>query len=135
MFCRIHLFGCLVFTIALAIGLSTMVVAEPPVSQAEDTIRDALRGKMPAGGTGDGILDDVLSVIAERHRQAGPNLLEGAGVESSDPGHRKAKRARVAVQLLKASRLLENLGSPEPLQRHADLIARMRAEASSLLLE
>jgi hypothetical protein len=106
-----------------------------PSSPAEQKIRDALEGKSSNGETGDGVLDDVLGIIKQRR-----SILEGSSLDPIDidsettekPGS-VSKMALAAEQILKAARLLENVGRPD--QDRADLVKRMRAEAVKLLSE
>ncbi len=106
-----------------------------PSSPAEQKIRDALEGDSSAGETGDGVLDDVLGIIKQRR-----SILEGSSLdpihndsETKGGPHSVSKMALAAEQMLKAARLLENVGTPD--QDRADLVKRMRAEAVKLLSE
>ncbi len=88
-------------------------------SRAFQAIRAASEGKLPESPVADPILGDVMQVIAERHRELGLDWdLEqgttpigvtavGTGVRSQRAHH--SNNAKAAEQLLKASRILENL--------------------------
>jgi len=126
--------GFLALAVAFTIGVFTFAVAEPPASRAEEKIRLALEGKLPVQETGGGILGDVIGVIQERR-----SVLEGSSLDPSvgntkaTPIAARSKRAHAAEQLLRASRLLEELDATD--QERTDLVHRMRAEAVKVLLE
>jgi len=117
-------------------------------SQAFQAIRAAVEGKLPEKAVNDPILGDVMQAIAERHRELGLDLDwdQEAGPTSTTEGVAAggAQRAQItanakaAEQLLKASRLLENVskitGETAGSSR-TDLVNRMRAEAVKLLSE
>lgn len=100
---------------------------------------DAAEGNFAPGGTGNGIVDDMLGVM----QQIGPissrlpsDALLDAPMSSSRADlvdDDASRRARTAEQLLKAARLLEQLGDKESEQ--VALIRQMRAEAKRLLAE
>ena len=117
-------------------------------SRAFQAIRAASEGKLPESPVADPILGDVMQVIAERHRELGLDWdLEqgttpigvtavGTGVRSQRAHH--SNNAKAAEQLLKASRILENLAKmsgESPDLTRMDLVNRMRAEAVKLLSE
>ncbi len=117
-------------------------------SRAFQAIRAAAEGRTPENQVTDPILGDVMQAIAERHRELGLNLdwdretgptglEEDISVGGSLPALRSAN-SKAAEQLLKASRLLENVakrsGGTVDSSRN-DLVNRMRAEAVKLLSE
>ena len=117
-------------------------------SHAFQAIRAATEGKLPEKAVNDPILGDVIQAIAERHRELGLDLDwdQEAGPTSTSEGvtavggqrSQVAANAKAAEQLLKASRLLENVskitGETADSSR-TDLVNRMRAEAVKLLSE
>jgi hypothetical protein len=154
---RFHIFRSPAFTatmigvlVVCAISISELAirageppsVATPPTkapaksfSPAEQKIRDALDGRSPVGETGDGVLDDVLGIIKQRRSILQGSSLDPINSDSQTTGgrHSVSKMALAAEQVLKAARLLENVGRPD--QGRADLVKRMRAEAVKLLSE
>ena len=117
-------------------------------SRAFLAIRAASEGKLPESPVADPILGDVMQVIAERHREVGLewDLEQGTtpiGVTAVGTGFRSQRahhsnNAKAAEQLLKASRILENLAKmsgESPDLTRMDLVNRMRAEAVKLLSE
>jgi len=117
-------------------------------SRAFQAIRAAAEGKLPESRVTDPILGDVMQVIAERHRELGLDLdvqqeampigATAIAAGSQSQGPHKSNRAKAAEQLLKASRLLENLVKTSdelPEQTRLDLVNRMRSEAVKLLSE
>ncbi len=117
-----------------AAKLPAELPAEFP-SPAKQKIRDALDGKSPDGETGDGVLDDILGIIKQRRSILQGSSLDPIDSDSETTGgpHSVSKMALAAEQILKAARLLENVGRPD--QGRADLVKRMRAEAVKLLSE
>ena len=117
-------------------------------SRAFQAIRAAAEGKLPEGPVIDPVLGDVMQVIAERHRELGLDLdveqetipigVTAIGTASQSQRPHKSNKAKAAEQLLKASRLLENLAKisgETPDETRLDLVNRMRAEAVTLLSE
>lgn len=133
---------------ALFAILFTKSSAEPPEAELKRVFERAANNEFEPGGTGDGILDDVIEVMRQRGSIAsrlpadpwmGEERPEAEGLEeetSAIPGHRAGQRvtqkAIAAEQMLRAARLLEKVGESEP-DRLA-LIKRMRSEARQLLL-
>ncbi len=129
--------------------------ASPPLgesdlekSEAFQAIRAAAEGRVPENQVNDPILGDVMQAIAERHRELGLDLdwdrepgSNAAVEEVLKGGSQQSPRsvdAKVAEQLLKASRLLENVAKRSGDTGDAprmDLVNRMRAEAVKLLTE
>ena len=139
---------------------STEEVRDQAALQA---LRAAAEGKVSQARVSDPILGDVMQAIARRHRELDLELalpddeVIGSGYvdpasndpasndpASSDPASNDRGRSAVsrnamaAEQLLKASRLLENVAagdgeSDDPAR--AELVNRMRAEAVKLLSE
>ncbi len=113
----------------------------PPFSPLEQGFRDALEGRLPSGETGNGVFDDLVSVIRKQGSvldgsSLDPKLLEDdANVfgNTTAPADARSENAHAAEQLLKASRLLEQIGSTA-IDR-SELIANMRVEAGKLLSE
>ena len=128
----------LIFVFVVALCLWQTSLADKPNGTAEDRIRRALQGEHQAnaaedGAAEDGVLEDVLDVI----RQHG-SILDGTAFDNrQEVKHTKlstrSRRAAVAEQLLKSSRLLESLGNPD--EDRLKLIERMRGEAVTLLSE
>lgn len=127
-----------VFLIAIPfaslVGLRTLVVAEPPVSPAEQKIRDALQGRADKP-TGDGVLDDVIGLIKKKG-----SILDGSSLDPNQDSAEKvttagliSRKAHAAEQLLRASRLLSQFDSNDP--SRLELVNQMRAEAVKLLTE
>jgi hypothetical protein len=116
------------------------VPAEPRSPDARDArtmkaIRDAMNGEFAPGGSGDPILDDVLSGLMGKQSIAGQL---GAGLFPEDETLAKTqeaeqinRKANAAEKILRAARLLEGVG--ETSSEQSDLIAEMRAEAKRLL--
>ena len=116
-------------------------------------VRAAAEGKVSQERVSDPILGDVIQAIARRHRELDLELalpddeVIGSGYvdpAANDPAANDRGRSAVsrnamaAEQLLKASRLLENVAagdgeSDDPAR--AELVNRMRAEAVKLLSE
>jgi hypothetical protein len=116
---------------------------EPPSNFFEEQVKNAFKraaqGDFEQGGTGIAIADDILKVIEEvgpiSARFASEASLE-APVASragfvADGG--TARRARAAEQMLRAARLLEQLGGKG--SDRVALIRQMREEAKRLLSE
>ncbi len=133
----------------------TPLPAVPPLKEADledseafQAIRAAAEGRAPENQVTDPILGDVMQALAERHRELGLDLdwdretgPTGVAEDISTGGSLRSPRfanAKAAEQLLKASRLLENVakrsGGTADLSRK-DLVNRMRAEAVRLLSE
>lgn len=129
--------------------------AVPPVRKADledseefQAIRAAAEGRVPENQVTDPILGDVMQAIAERHRELGldhewDRETDPTGVADDISTGRslhlpRSANAKAAEQLLKASRLLENVakraGDTTDASR-TDLVNRMRAEAVKLLSE
>jgi hypothetical protein len=117
-------------------------------SRAFQAIRAASEGKLPESPVADPILGDVMQVIAERHRELGldwdleqgttPIGVTAVGTEVRSQRAHHPNNAKAAEQLLKASRILENLAKmsgESPDLTRMDLVNRMRAEAVKLLSE
>lgn len=120
----------------LGICLWSWAGAEPPPS-ADEQIRRALEGGASESAPRDGILADVLDLIGERG-----SVLEGSVLDDNlvDPSTGKTTfkssdsvKARTAEQLLKASRMLEDLPSQD--RTRIELVNKMRQEAVKLLTE
>ena len=134
---------------------STEEVRDQAALQA---LRAAAEGKVSQARVSDPILGDVMQAIARRHRELdlelalpddeviGSGYVDPASSGSASSGSASSDRGRSAVsrnamaaeQLLKASRLLENVAagdgeSDDPAR--AELVNRMRAEAVKLLSE
>ncbi|MDE0863263.1 MAG: hypothetical protein OSA98_05710 [Rubripirellula sp.] len=129
---------------------STEEVRDQAALQA---LRAAAEGKVSQERVSDPILGDVIQAIARRHRELDLELalpddeVIGSGYvdpAANDPAANDRGRSAVsrnamaAEQLLKASRLLENVAagdgeSDDPAR--AELVNRMRAEAVKLLSE
>lgn len=113
----------------LLIGL--FAVADKPTAKHE-AIRDALEGELPENPSADGVFDDVLRVIKDRG-----SILDGSVLDQqpviADRKSAATERAIAAEQLLKASRMLEQLASSDG--NRASLVKRMRGEAAKLLSE
>lgn len=111
------------------IGL--FAVADKPTAKHE-AIRDALEGELPENPSADGVFDDVLRVIKDRG-----SILDGSVLDQqpviADRKSAATERAIAAEQLLKASRMLEQLASSDG--NRASLVKRMRGEAAKLLSE
>lgn len=143
----IQVVGFLAIAVFTAIGLFKIAAADPPASPdpsasspssaVEQRIRDALDDELPRiatrrGGVRDIVMEDVRDMI-ERNG----SILDGSSLDpklAAAEGRRPAgesNQAQVAEQLLKASRLLERVGSRD--KDRADLVQRMRAEAVKLL--
>ncbi|MGI9467799.1 MAG: hypothetical protein ACR2OA_11810 [Rubripirellula sp.] len=115
-------------------------------SEAFQAIRAAAEGRVPEKQVTDPILGDVMQAIAERHREMGLDLdwdreagpIGVAEAIVTGDRQRSPQAAKAAEQLLKASRLLENVakrsGGTADLSCK-DLVNRMRAEAVKLLSE
>lgn len=96
-------------------------------------IRQALDGEADDVKAGNGFLDDVLNVIKQRG-----SILDGSSLDVStgpvpDQADRANRKALVAEQLLKSSRLLQSLGDAD--RDRQILIRHMRREARNLLSE
>ncbi len=122
---------------SILLGTVAFAPADKPVPAGQDKIRQALDGQDPRQ-TGDGVLDDVLKVIKQRGSVLRGSVLDGSvgndlETDSAGSDFRAAKNAIVAEQLLRASRLLESLQTPDPTRRR--LIGQMRGEAVKLLSE
>ena len=130
------------------IPLPTVGETELENSEAFQAIRAATEGRIPEQNVSDPILGDVMQAIAERHREMGLDLdrdrqvgVTGAVEALTSGGSLRSPRsanARAAEQLLKASRLLENVAKHSGVTADAsreDLVNRMRAEAVKLLSE
>ena len=113
---------------------------QPTDKALESAIQNQIRKALHEDGvveSGDAMLDDVLNVLKQRG-----SILDGSALSESidsspdtSPKHAKAdrqnKRARAAESLLKASRLLQQLGQNDPKQ--TALIQQMRLESIRLL--
>lgn len=117
-------------------------------SEAFQAIRAAAEGRAPANEVPDSILGDVMQAIAERHREIGLDLdwereVGPTGVaevvSTVETSHfPESANAKAAEQLLKASRLLQNVAKSSGTASDSsrlDLVNRMRAEAVKLLTE
>ncbi|HBV63117.1 MAG TPA: hypothetical protein DEF45_08870 [Rhodopirellula sp.] len=117
-------------------------------SEAFQAIRAATEGRVPEKKITDPILGDVMQAIAERHREMGLDLdwdretnPTGVAEEVTIGGRLRSPlpaNVKAAEQLLKASRLLENVAKRSGVVADAsreDLVNRMRAEAVKLLSE
>ncbi len=113
-----------------------------PELRVPQAFQDAADGKFRPGGTGDPIADDVLQVMAESpiaSRLDPDSLLEDVDFSpASDRGPAgdaaaATRKALAAEQMLRAARLLENLGTNE--LGRVTLIQQMRSEARRLLSE
>ncbi len=117
-------------------------------SEAFRAIRAAAEGRVSENQVTDPILGDVMQAIAERHREMGLDLdwdretISTGVAEDISAGRSlhlpRSENAKAAEQLLKASRLLENVakrsGDTTDASRE-ELVNRMRAEAVKLLSE
>ena len=111
-------------------------------SESEAKIRDVLQGKTPAR-TGDGVLEDVLGVIQRQgsvldgstldQPPLRDNPLPGIAGHGSVPDAQTLadQRARVAEQLLRAARMLQQISKDDS---SAALVASMRRQAAGLLV-
>ena len=108
-------------------------VEDRPSTEAQQKIRKALEGESDDTNSGNGVLNDVLDVIKQRG-----SILAGSSLDdrATPPRHTEdsaSRKALVAEQLLKASRLLRSLGDPD--KNRSTLIDQMRREAKKLLSE
>lgn len=130
--------------------LSIMIVGpalgQETSPQAEQKIRDALRGDSPKP-TGDGMLDDIIEIVRRRGSILDGSILDGSVLDVPNPASEATgpappsppsiesraveTRALAAEQLLRAARLLMHAGDADESRR--DLVARMRSEAVKLL--
>ena len=130
------------------IPLPTVGESDLEDSEAFQAIRAATEGRVPRKNVSDPILGDVMQAIAERHRAMGLDLDRdreagptGVAEEVMTGGSLRSPlsaNAKAAEQLLKASRLLENVAKHSGATADAsreDLVNRMRAEAVKLLSE
>ncbi|MGB7344138.1 MAG: hypothetical protein WBD20_07985 [Pirellulaceae bacterium] len=104
-------------------------------SGVESNIQEALKGQTVE--TGDGLLDDMLKVLKQRGSVLdGSSLDKELDISSDGSSTRKAvpsvsQKAHAAESLLRASRLLENLGKLTDEQ--SELIQQMRHQSLLLL--
>jgi hypothetical protein len=142
--CRTHR----LLALCLCLGFVQIAWADEPGTRQQDQIRQVLTGD-PAvaedskSATGDAVLDGVLEVIRKRGSILDGSSLEqpiepdlsilAGGREVAKSPAATSRRAYVAEQLLKTSRLLESLGIAEP--EPIELISAMRSAAAKLLRE
>ena len=118
---------------ALAIMFCGLIaVADKPAPPEQDKIRQALEGKTPDNGSGDGVLDDVLNVIKQRGSVLDGSSLDVTTDAITQPAD-ETKKAHVAEQLLKSARMLEAIGDSG--RQRSLLIRQIRSEARKLLSE
>ncbi len=119
---------------ALLVLVAFDTTADEPASPAEEKIRAALDGDLPRLGSGDAVLEDVIGIIKQRGSVLDGSSLDPDAVATAESTtETNSARAHVAEQLLKASRMLEQVRGPG--DRRAELIGQMRDEARQLLSE
>ncbi len=101
-------------------------------SPAREAVKNALRGKLQAGETGDIVWDEMMKVIRLRGSVLDGSSLDSLVALSDDSSDSdEAQRAFAAELLLRASRTLEQIGSVDNTRQK--LVREMRDEAGRLL--
>ncbi|WP_146598134.1 hypothetical protein [Novipirellula aureliae] len=150
------------FLLVSAIGLavsSGSLIADPPAPRkaaAEEKIRSLLENPQSDSNSNDPILDDILQIIRQQGSVLDGSSLDPANGALIEPKSETAKKTPLAVSalspadpslahaaktaeaLLRAARLLEQACNPQDTDsrdKQAELVLRMRVEASRLLSE
>lgn len=101
-----------------------------PLPTVNETLQERLKDQIPDDFVG-GVLHEILRTghsVSDRFPTE-----QDLGLDSPTPSSNRRENARVAEQLLKSARLLENLKSDDG--GCVDLVERLRVEASQLLTE